>query len=414
MMEQNGIQELELMGAHGLQVDDAKFLAEAMVYTTCLKRLSIRFGFRDEDVRAAFVEILKRNSSLEELELGLCRNSYNNLPGLLSTLQNHPSLRSLGLTRDDCRLQQLKINQTSHFSAFSRSAGSNGIRKQNREKLILDNPFVNEMTSLGGGRRESTLLQPFLDRANHIRSPERLSMDCDMDVIDLCHTMNVNRGIRYGVEEESSACCGISPALFPRILHRASFITYFSGIKKHCSDNMDSPTDKSPSTRASVVFSLLRDNANLFQQSEKTDEDVPSPRSCCQETKVGVNDRTECTRLWCSLHIQCNKVQKGYFVYHRSVPDYCNNSFSPHMIWYFSFGVQRTSNQSLKSFCSFQFPRHNYDRENLMGDRFLECGRIKCARRRIKKNHRGLATRERQEREASNGICVTSWTIEDY
>ncbi|CAJ1943591.1 unnamed protein product [Cylindrotheca closterium] len=121
--------------------------------------------------------------------------------------------------------------------------------------------------------RDNTLcasLQPFLESANQSRSLERISMDCEMDAVDLCHTMNVNRGIRYGTETESAA-------LLPQILHRASSISYFAGIEGHWCGNVDSPTDKTTRTRASVVFSLLRDNANLFERCGKPDEDVPSP-----------------------------------------------------------------------------------------------------------------------------------------
>mmetsp|Transcript_3789 Transcript_3789/g.8679 ORF Transcript_3789/g.8679 Transcript_3789/m.8679 type:complete len:112 (+) Transcript_3789:1-336(+) len=81
--------------------------------------------------------------------------------------------------------------------------------------------------------------------------------------------MNVNRGGRRGIEVESANRC-ISLALWPRILHRASSIKYFAGTNKSSSRD---PTDTSP--RATVVFSLLRDHANIFEHLlGKTEKDV--------------------------------------------------------------------------------------------------------------------------------------------
>mmetsp|Transcript_3777 Transcript_3777/g.8667 ORF Transcript_3777/g.8667 Transcript_3777/m.8667 type:complete len:80 (+) Transcript_3777:1-240(+) len=78
--------------------------------------------------------------------------------------------------------------------------------------------------------------------------------------------MNVNRGGRRGIEVESANRC-ISLALWPRILHRASSIHYFADIDSKWFWKAKKPTDKSP--RAAVVFSLLRDHANIFEHRGK-------------------------------------------------------------------------------------------------------------------------------------------------
>ena len=92
MLAHDGIQEVELCDSASLKVEAAKMLAEAMVCTACLKRLRLwRGNFRDKHVCAVLVEGLKRNRSLEEIELG------GNLAELFRTISYHPNLRSLTL-----------------------------------------------------------------------------------------------------------------------------------------------------------------------------------------------------------------------------------------------------------------------------------------------------------------------------
>ena len=65
LVAHDGIPELELHGIEPLEADAAKGLAEAIVGTTCLKRLKLTGEhFRDGDVCSVLVEALKRNRSV--------------------------------------------------------------------------------------------------------------------------------------------------------------------------------------------------------------------------------------------------------------------------------------------------------------------------------------------------------------
>eukprot|EP00526_Cylindrotheca_closterium_P008856 CAMPEP_0113626580 /NCGR_PEP_ID=MMETSP0017_2-20120614/13748_1 /TAXON_ID=2856 /ORGANISM="Cylindrotheca closterium" /LENGTH=515 /DNA_ID=CAMNT_0000536769 /DNA_START=104 /DNA_END=1651 /DNA_ORIENTATION=- /assembly_acc=CAM_ASM_000147 len=373
LLGQDGIPDLILYSPENLEVEAAKVLAEAMVYTTCLQRLKLNGDrFQDEDVCAIFVEALKRNRSLEALGL-IFPNHGTSLPKFLCTLPNHPNLRSLVLTkqniseqdlellrewlrRKDCRLQDLEIHVLSFLPTFSRiisgkvfesrmlkrlaltgtNLSSNDLEglglcnsfpnlsdlnlrenkicdlspleailcsenckiqeldlrnnlvsrhsimkfaakipqmKNLRRLYLSDNPFLAEISSLDG-REQSASLQPLLKSMKESKSLERISLRCKIDATELCHAMNVNRGGRYGIEVESANRC-ISPALWPRILHRASSIKYFADINCNWWDKVKEPTDETP--RAAVVVSLLRDHANIFEHCGKTEEeDVPN------------------------------------------------------------------------------------------------------------------------------------------
>eukprot|EP00526_Cylindrotheca_closterium_P008658 CAMPEP_0113661224 /NCGR_PEP_ID=MMETSP0017_2-20120614/33314_1 /TAXON_ID=2856 /ORGANISM="Cylindrotheca closterium" /LENGTH=514 /DNA_ID=CAMNT_0000575901 /DNA_START=149 /DNA_END=1693 /DNA_ORIENTATION=+ /assembly_acc=CAM_ASM_000147 len=373
LLGHDGIQELELRDVENLEVEAAKVLAEAMVCTTCLKRLSLEgLNFRDESVCAVFQEALKRNRSLEALDLEF-PNDATSLTMFLRTLQNHPNLRSLTLScpsmseqvmdvlrewlgRKDCGLQDLKICHASHLPTFSRSTSGKVFESRALKRLTLHdtnlssndlvgrfnafpnlsvltlrlnqicdlsplestlcredckiqeldlqgnrvshdsimkfaakmpqmkslrrlylnhNRFLAEISSLDE-REQSASLRPLLESVTDSKSLERFSIAgiaCKADAIELCHTMNVNRGGRRGIEVESANRC-ISLALWPRILHRASSIHYFADIDSKWFEKVEEPTDKSP--RAAVVFSLLRDHANTFEHFGKSDEYVPS------------------------------------------------------------------------------------------------------------------------------------------
>ncbi|CAJ1943293.1 unnamed protein product [Cylindrotheca closterium] len=360
LLAHDGIQELVLHQADNLEVDDAKVLAEAMVCTTCLKRLQLAGGnLRDERVCSILVEGLKRNRSLESLEINVedFENDGIGLSELLRALQNHCNLRSLALSgrivsaqvmealrewlgRDDCKLQDLVIGgvldmsacigggemesrtlqrltlykvglSSEHLSAMCNalpnlsflSLGSNRIcdltplesilsredctireldlgwndishesimkfaakiplMKSLRRLCLSDNPFLKEIILLDGKERSASL-RPLLKRMKDSKSLEQLTMTCQtsVDTIELCHTMNVNRGGRYGIEVES-VNHSISLAMWPKILYRASSIQYFVCLDSTYSEEQQ-PTDKSP--RASVVFSLLRDHAYIFE-----------------------------------------------------------------------------------------------------------------------------------------------------
>ncbi|CAJ1943295.1 unnamed protein product [Cylindrotheca closterium] len=375
LLAHDGIQELELYGADNLEVDDAKVLAEAMVCTTRLKSLQLAGeNLRDEHVCSILVEGLKRNRSLESLEINVedFGNDGSSLPELLRTLQNHCNLRALALSgqivsaqvmevlrewlgREGCKLQDLQIRNVSPLPTFSGSHKSFKCRTLKRLELIntdlssnslealflefpnlsilslfgnnvcdltplesilcredctineldlgwndishesimkfvdkiplmkslrrlhlSDNPFLKEeIILLEGTKQQSTSLRPLLKRIKDSKSLEQLTMTCQTsgecnkaDKIELCHTMNVNRGGRYGIEVES-VNHSISLAMWPKILYRASSIQYFVCLDSTYWEEKE-PTDKSP--RASVVFSLLRDHAYIFEHCGKVQE----------------------------------------------------------------------------------------------------------------------------------------------
>jgi len=98
LLGHDGLQELCLEYPVDLEVDGAKVLAEGMVCTTCLRRLELSGGNSPtENVCAVLLEALKRNRSLEALELCFEENDGTSLAKFLRTLQNHPNLRSLAL-----------------------------------------------------------------------------------------------------------------------------------------------------------------------------------------------------------------------------------------------------------------------------------------------------------------------------
>eukprot|EP00526_Cylindrotheca_closterium_P008656 CAMPEP_0113626240 /NCGR_PEP_ID=MMETSP0017_2-20120614/13571_1 /TAXON_ID=2856 /ORGANISM="Cylindrotheca closterium" /LENGTH=516 /DNA_ID=CAMNT_0000536415 /DNA_START=23 /DNA_END=1573 /DNA_ORIENTATION=- /assembly_acc=CAM_ASM_000147 len=218
--------------------------------------------------------------------LGLC-NTFPNL-SILSLYNNNicdlSPLESI-FCKGDCKIQDLDLreNLISHDSIMNFAAKIPQM-KSLRRLYLSDNPFLAAISSLDG-REQSALLQPLLKRVKESKSLERLSMKCKIDATELCHTMNVNRGGQRGIEVESAHRC-ISLALWPRILHRASSINYFADIDSKWFETVEEPTDETP--RAAVVFSLLRDHANIFEHCGKAEEeDVPNlPAS--KKQKVGV------------------------------------------------------------------------------------------------------------------------------
>ena len=156
-----------------------------------------------------------------------------------------------------------------------------------RRLCFSGNPFLVEIVSLKESEQSASVRQ-LLKRVKGTKSLQQFSMqcrtrmECRTDEIELGHTMNVNRGGRHGIEVESANRC-ISLALWPRILHRASSMKYFGGIIDS-SKWWEVPPSERP--RAAVVFSLLRDHANIFELFGKVEE-RRFESSCFRETKVG-------------------------------------------------------------------------------------------------------------------------------
>ncbi|CAJ1933642.1 unnamed protein product [Cylindrotheca closterium] len=215
--------------------------------------------------------LLLVDSNVSSNELGGLCNGFPNLKELTLMYNNICDLSPLEsiLSKEDCQIQELYLNNNDiSYEAIMKFSGKIKEMKSLRRLGLQQNPFLDEIA-----------LQPLLNRLNVSKSLEQIRMnkrnqiECGADAIELCHTLNVNRGGRHGIEVES-ANRNISAALWPRILHRASSMNYFFNLLN--GENSDrKPLDKSP--RAAVVYSLLRDNAYIFYHCGKgEDENVPS------------------------------------------------------------------------------------------------------------------------------------------
>eukprot|EP00526_Cylindrotheca_closterium_P000523 CAMPEP_0113636010 /NCGR_PEP_ID=MMETSP0017_2-20120614/18791_1 /TAXON_ID=2856 /ORGANISM="Cylindrotheca closterium" /LENGTH=547 /DNA_ID=CAMNT_0000546855 /DNA_START=1 /DNA_END=1644 /DNA_ORIENTATION=- /assembly_acc=CAM_ASM_000147 len=198
--------------------------------------------------------------------------------------------------KECCKIQEVNLQENRiSGDAIMEFAAKIPLMKSLRRLYLDDNPFLAEISSLDE-REQSASLRPLLESVKQSKSLERLSIKCkigalerlsfwpcQVDATELCHTMSVNRGGRYGIEVESANRL-ISLALWPRILHRASSIKYFANINSKWFEKVEEPTDKSP--RATVVFSLLRDHAYIFEHFGKTDEDAPPSLPASKKRKV--------------------------------------------------------------------------------------------------------------------------------
>eukprot|EP00526_Cylindrotheca_closterium_P008657 CAMPEP_0113641550 /NCGR_PEP_ID=MMETSP0017_2-20120614/21811_1 /TAXON_ID=2856 /ORGANISM="Cylindrotheca closterium" /LENGTH=515 /DNA_ID=CAMNT_0000552895 /DNA_START=239 /DNA_END=1786 /DNA_ORIENTATION=- /assembly_acc=CAM_ASM_000147 len=260
-----------------LSREDCRLKDLEIHFPSCLPTFSRSVGgkvFEGRTLKRLKLECCSNLASSDLEGLGLC-NTFPNL-SILSLFNYRicdlSALESI-LCKEDCKIQDLNLghNFVSRHSIMSFAAKIPQM-KSLRRLYLSENPFLDEICFLDG-REQSASLRPLLESVKESKSLERLSMKCKIDATGLCHTMNFNRGGRYGIEVESANRC-ISLALWPRILHRASSIKYFSNIDSKWFEKVEKPADKSP--RAAVVFSLLRDHANMFEHFGKSDEYVPS------------------------------------------------------------------------------------------------------------------------------------------
>ncbi|CAJ1943519.1 unnamed protein product [Cylindrotheca closterium] len=222
LLANDGIRELRLTEAEDLTVDAVNVLAEAMVSTTCLGRLELVCyeEIPDEHTFVVLGEGLKRNASLEKFEL--VAEGFGNddsLPEILRTLQNHPNLLSLTLEKiniseqvmevlrgwrncKDCRLQELKIGETSHLPAFGASRGK-AVENRSLKRLELNSVDLssNDLEGLRNSFPNLRVLELPHNRICYLSPLESILCNEDSEVQELDLRRNQSYQLRFNHED---------------------------------------------------------------------------------------------------------------------------------------------------------------------------------------------------------------------